>query len=107
MPAEIQVIAAGDAAIATNPFELFNGPGRQVRAHSPFATTFVPRLHERLRRLPAADDDFDLVADVAARDILDQTRYRWAYGITNTNVDRGEVDRLVDESAALLRALAP
>jgi len=61
---ELKALAIGDAVLAAKPFELFSGPGPEIRERSP---------------------------------------YRWADGITNTNLAAGEVDRVVAESAALLR----
>src|SRR5438105_4928645 len=63
--AEVQAIAIGDTAIVANPFELFNGPGRQIRQASPFsgATLVLGYSNDYLGYLPRTED-FALIANV-------------------------------------------
>jgi hypothetical protein len=105
LQAEVQALAIGDIAIVGTGFELFSGPGRAVRERSPFGTTLVlGYCNDYLGYLPPTED-FDRIADVPLEAVLDQSRYRWAYGITNTHLDRGEIDRLLDAADGALRAV--
>ena len=103
MQAEMQALAVGDVGIVGNPFELFSQLGRRMRELSPFGTTLVlAYTNDYLGYLPSAQE-FDLVNRVPLEEVLDQDRYRWAYGITNTNLERGEGERVVDAGADVLR----
>jgi neutral ceramidase len=103
--AEVVGITAGETAIVTNPFELFNQAGVRIKQGSPYETTVAAAYANDYAGYLPETADYDLVGGIPLREILDQDEWRWAYGITNSNVDRGEVDRLVAESIALLQRL--
>jgi hypothetical protein len=106
MPAEVQALAVGEVAFAANPFELFNRPGADIAETSPFAETFVLSYSNGYQGYLPGTREFDLLpGDLPLAEILDQDRYRWAYGITTTPLERGEVDRLVQTTGDLLEEL--
>ena len=37
---------------------------------------------------------------------MNQDKYRWAYGMTNTHVQVGELDKLIDASVVALRRVS-
>ncbi len=102
--AEVQALTMGDAAILGIPFELFSKPGRVIRDRSSFRTTLVLGYSNGYLGYLPPTDDFDRIADVPLETVLDQSRYRWAYGITNSHVDRGEIDRLLDAADDTIRS---
>jgi hypothetical protein len=105
--AEVQALAIGDTVIVGTPFELFSAPGRRIRERSPFRSTLVLGYsNDYLGYLPPTED-LDRIAEVPLEAVLDQTRYRWAYGITNTHLDRGEVDRVVAAADDTIRSVRP
>jgi hypothetical protein len=106
MQSEIQVIALGDVAFAGNSFELFNSVGGTITDASPFHETLALSYCNGYEGYLPDTAAFDLLpTDLSLEEILDQDRYRWAYGITTTPLARGEVDRLVDETTRLLDLL--
>ena len=52
--------------------------------------------------LVKADQNGAVVPGGEPWDVLDQDRYRWAYGMTNTHVQAGELDKLIDASVTAL-----
>ena len=93
--AEIQAFGLGDTALVAHPFELFNSLGTRIREESPFDRTFVAGYsNDYLGYLPSTED-FDAIAAVPLEEVVDQQRYRWAYGMTNTHLERGEVERVI------------
>jgi hypothetical protein len=105
--AEVQAIRIGNAAIVANPFELFNGPGLEIRRRNPMggATFVLGYSNDYLGYLPRTQDFLE-IADVPLEEVLDQDRYRWAYGMTNSHVQAGELDKLIEASVDALRRVS-
>ena len=63
----------GNAGVCGNPFELFSGPGMQIRDRSRFATTFVLGYCNDYLGYRSPTEDLDLIAQVRSLEqVLDQ-----------------------------------
>ena len=104
--AEVHALRLGDAAFVTTPFELFGELGAAVAAGSAIDLTFaLGYTNDYLGYLPPTHE-LRAIEDVDLSEILDQDRYRWAYGITNSRLAPGEAERLVEACVRLVNQLA-
>ena len=103
IPTELLVIAIGDLAIVTNPFELFGECGATLRAASPFGVTITAGYANDYRGYLPPSSELQLVEGIPLTEILDQDRYRRLFGVTNSEVERGGAERLIAASAELLQ----
>lgn len=106
VPVEIHALRIGDVGLVGNPFEPFNQLGVQIRSQSPFPVTVPMGYCNGSHGYLPLPGDLDRIDGAELDDILDQDRFRWAYGITNTNIERGEAARLVSASVDALRAVS-
>jgi neutral ceramidase len=107
MPTELQALGIGDAALVGASFELFNELGEEIAAGAPFEVTLPLGYSNGYQGyLPTTADLDSLPPDVPLEQILDQDKYRTAYGITTTAVGRGSADLVVERARALIGSLA-
>ena len=103
IPAEQVVIAIGELAVVTNPFELFGECGAALRAASPFDVTITAGYANGYLGYLPPSSDLDLVEGIPLAEILNQDRYRRLFGVTNSEVERGGAERLIAAGAELLQ----
>jgi neutral ceramidase len=104
---ELQCLRIADATYLAMPFEPFTEIGRQIVAGSPVSVTVLGYSNGYHGYLPPAEPARE-ISTIPMRELLDQDRYRWAYGITNSNVAPAEADRLVSASRDLIETtMAP
>ena len=103
IPAEVLVVAIGDLAIVTTPFELFDRCGAELRQASPFGMTITAGYANDYGGYLPPSSDLDLVEGIPLAEILDQSRCRRLFGVTNSEVERGGAEQLIAVGGELLR----
>ena len=102
---ELQCLRIANATYLAMPFEPFTEIGQQIEASSPVGVTVLGYSNGYQGYLPPAGPAREL-STIPTRELLDQDRYRWAYGITNSNVAPSEAERLVSASRDLIEAMS-
>jgi hypothetical protein len=102
--AELTVLRVNNIVLATNPGELFNELGRQIKTESPYDHTFILSVtNGRIGYIPTREAA-EVALELPLEDFVDPVKYRKLYGATITTEvgpDAGEM--VVAETLHLIK----
>jgi hypothetical protein len=101
--AELVVLRINDIILATNPGELFNELGTEIKQRSPFDHTFVLSLtNGRIAYIPTRDAA-EAVLDLPLEEFADPVKHRNHYGATiTTDLGPSAGEMVVEETLRLI-----
>jgi hypothetical protein len=104
--AELTVLRVNDIVLATNPGELFNELGRQVKMESQFEHTFVLSItNGSISYIPTREEAMPAL-ELPLEDFVDPVKYRRLYGATiTTEVGPGAGEMVVAETLRLIASV--
>lgn len=103
--AELQAIRIGEQVLSANPFEPFGGLAAAIVSGSPFSQTRVLGYSNGYAGYLPPPADYAKIDGYGLAEILDQDRFRWAYGITTAFVGAEASAEVIAGSVRLLEQL--